>query len=455
MPPHVPMHSGHPTRALGAIVLLMTCAAVPAYAQSGTASMRPPARPTGRISVFVDSWSRSPDEGDSQSFRNIITNASLRAPEGDGAGVEYGVDVRHSGLSGGTRPERFSLYEGFVGGRTAGGHLRMRAGHVWLADLGALGSVAGGHVEASRGRPTSTGGTRIRFGAFGGLEPRIMDAGYAGGVRKFGAYGALDGDAGRRHSAGYVQVRDQSLVERSVVTLMNFVPVGRTFFLYQAAEYDLTKPAGEGRAGLNYFFANARVNPAPRLELQGNYNRGRSIDTRGLADDVLNGRPVSQSSALGLAYESRGGRITVEPVARIRVYAGYNQDRSSRDAVPANRTMIGGYAPNVGGSGLDLAASDTRTIRSSGSYHSTFVSVGRQLGRRVYLMGDYTTSLSTIRLSLGNGLTTEDRPSSRRLSGTATLNTSATTSIQITVDRTWDVGLRELRILSGLSYRLR
>ena len=426
-----------------------------AQAASTTPLAAPKPRPTGRVSVYVDSWSSIPDEGVSRSFRTIITTATFRAPETESDGIDYGVDVRHSGLSGGTRPDRFSLYEGFVGARAADGHLRVRGGHLWLNDFGSLGSLAGGHVEFRQKDAAQEGIGRLRIGAFGGLEPKILDTGYYSGVKKFGVYGALDGAAGRRHSAGYVQVRDQSLTERSVLTTTNFVPVGRTFFLYQAAEYDLAKPAGEASAGLNYFYTNARVNPTARVELQGTYNRGRSIDTRGLADDVLNGRPISQSAALGLAYESRGGRVTVEPIARVRVYFGYTQDKSSREDKPANRTMIGGYAPNVGGSGLDIAASDTRTIRSNGNYHSSYVSVGRQVGRRAYVSGDYTTSLSVIRFSRSDGLVVEDRPSTRRVSGTGSINVGPATSIQITVDHTWDTDLRELRILSGLSYRFR
>lgn len=434
--------------------LIVLACPLPAADAGQDAPLQPKPRPTGRVSVFVDSWSSVPDEGIGRSFQNIITTATYRAPETESDGIDFGIDIRHSGLTG-TRPERFSLYEGFAGARAADGHLRVRGGHLWLADLGALGSIAGGHVEVRQKDDAQKGIGRLRIGAFGGLEPKVLDTGYYSGVKKFGVYGALDGEAGRRHSVGYVQVRDLTITERSVLTTMNFVPVGRKFFLYQAAEYDLARPAGEGTAGLNYFYTNARVNPTSRVELQGTYNRGRSIDTRGLADDVLNGRPISQSTALGLAYESRGGRITVEPAGRVRVYAGFWQDKSSRDATPAQRTMIGGYAPNVGGSGLDITASDTRTTRSSGSYHSSYVSVGRQIGRRVYATGDYTTSLSVLRFSRSDGIIVEDRPSTRRISGTGSINVGSATSLQITVDRTWDTDVRELRILSGLSYRFR
>lgn len=437
--------------------LALLALATPARAQIGMGggATAPKPRPTGRISLFADAWSSDPDEGPTRGVHQLISSAAFRAPETEENGLDYGVDLRHSGFSGGVRPDRMSINEAFAGVRFGDGRARVRAGHIWLNDLGALGSVAGGHFELRQSPRIKSAIGRWRVGGFYGAEPRIFDTGYFAGVKKLGAYMALDGDAGRRHSVGYVRVTDRSLVERSVLTTNNFLAVKRSFYLYQAAEYDLVRPAGQARAGLNYFFSNARVNPTRRLELQGTYNRGRSVDTRGLADDLLNGRQISQSTALGLSYESIGGRVTVEPAGRVRVYAGLSQDKSNREDKPAHRTVVGGYAPNVGDSGFDLAASDTRTRRVSGDYHSRYVSVGHQLGRRMYLSGDYTTSLSIVQYSRSDGIVIEDKPSSKRVSGTASINVSATASLQITVDRTWDRGVKEFRILSGMSYRFR
>jgi hypothetical protein len=429
--------------------------AAPAWPQVPMSSSTPKPRPTGRISTFADAWSSDPDDGPARGVHQLITSAAFRAAETEENGIDYGVDVRHSGLSGGARPERLAINEGFVGARLAKGRVRIRGGHVWLNDLGALGSVAGGHVEMRQAPATTSRLGRWRIGGFYGAEPKIFEAGYFSGVRKLGAYAALDGEAGRRHSVGYVKVTDRSLTERSVVTTSNFLTVKRTFFLYQAAEYDLASPAGHARAGLNYFFTNARVNASRRVEFQGTYNRGRSVDTRGLADDVVNGRAISQSTALGLVYESLGGRLTVEPLKRVRVYVGLSQDRSNREDRPAGRRVVGGYAPNVGGSGFDLTASDTRTHRTSGSYHSDYVSIGRQVGRRIYVSGDYSTSLSIVQFSRSDGIVIVDKPATRRLSGTGSINVGTATTLQITLDRTWDRGVRELRILSGVSYRFR
>jgi len=65
---------------------------------------------------------------------------------------------------------------------------------------------------------------------------------------------------------GFVTLKNASLTERSVLTTTNFVPVGQKFFLYQALEYDMKAPAGQGNPGLTYFFTNARVSPTTLID---------------------------------------------------------------------------------------------------------------------------------------------------------------------------------------------
>ncbi len=112
--------------------------------------------------------------------------------------------------------------------------------------------------------------------------------------------------------------------------MLNFIPVGRDFFLYQAAEIDTTGPAGSGGgAKLTYIFVNARYRATPWLEFQGLYHHGTSIDTRSIAQDVLNGRPVDPQALQGFLYGSLGGRVTIEPLRNLRIWGGYSQEQSS------------------------------------------------------------------------------------------------------------------------------
>jgi hypothetical protein len=162
------------------------------------------------------------------------------------------------------------------------------------------------------------------------------------------------------------------MTERSVITAMNFLPIGDRVFVYQAAEYDVSPPGGQARGGLSYLLSNARVSPTRWLELQGTFSRGRSIDARGISEDTLGGRAVSPTALEGFLYQSIGGRVTVEVASRVRLHAGYSRDKNNRDDAPTGRVTLGGYAGNLAGSGLDVSGSDSWMNRPTGGYHSRY-----------------------------------------------------------------------------------
>ncbi len=436
------------------IRVMLACAALtlaldaPALAQT-----TPSPRATGRLSIFTNT-AQSAATGQSGSTLNEMTTAfSYRLPELDTDGFDYGADIRVSTYSAASNPTRTSIYEAFVGARLDDGAVRIRLGNLWLNDLGSLGTVAGGMAEYRTRKPRPDAG-RFRIGGFWGLEPDVLDAGYASNVRKFGGYATYEGNGARRDALGLVVVKNASLTERTVLTTTNFVPAGRKFFLYQAAEYDLTRPAGQGQSGLTYFFSTVRVLPTDRLDIQGNYNHGHSIDARGLSEDLLNGRPITAQAAAGLVYESLGGRVTVEVVRRVRVYAGYARDKNNRDSGATGRTTLGGYAANIRGSGLDLSVTESIYTRPTGGYQSTYFSLGRQFGRRLYVEGDYSTSLSVVRFSRSDGVVIETRPHTARYSGTGTINLSRLFSLIVTGERTLEDQFNETRIFTGLTYRI-
>lgn len=434
-------------------VVFVLAAVLPAGAQGFKAAASRP-RPWSRVSFYTNTFRTSVAGLEPRLLSETITAFSYQLPDIDEDGADYGIDTRYSNFMQGTRPARTSIYEGFVGARLAGGRLRARVGHLWLQDVGALGSIAGGSVEFRQHRTDDTDG-RFRIGAFAGLEPNVLDTGYAAHVRKIGGFVAWDGNGANRSSLGYVAIRNGTLMERSVLTTTNFLSLRRKVYVYQAAEVNLEAPSGVAHTGLSYLFTNARVTPTSRFELQATYNRGRSIDARGLVDDVLSGRPIVQSAIDGLLYESAGGRITVEVVPRTRLYVGLSRDKNNRDTAATRRLQVGGYASNVRPFSLDISASDSLMDRPTGSYHSTYLSLGRQLGRRLYLTGDYSTSLSVIRFSRSDGLVIETRPHTTRMSGTMTASMSRAWSLMTTVERTAETGLQELRGLAGLTYRIR
>ena len=410
-------------------------------------------KPWGRVSFFSNT-SHTEADGVGSGFSQFTTAVTYQLPDTDEDGADYGVDFRYSGYSMATRQSQVSIYDGFVGGRFADGAVRIRAGHMWLNDLGALGSVAGGLFEFRQKRVLDTDG-RFRAGVFGGLEPNVLDKGYAPNVTKGGAYVAYDGAGARRDVLGFVILRDQSLTERAVLTTTNFIPVRRRLFIYQAAEYDVHPPAGQAQTGLSYLFANVRALATNRIEIQGTYNRGRSIDTRSLSDDVLNGRPITLQALSGLLYESIGGRLTAEVLRRVHVYVGYSSDKNSRDSARTGRTLIGGYASNVAGSGFDLTLSDSLMNGPTARYSSQYFSLGRQIGRRIYVSGDYSTSLSIVQFSRSDGILVELRPHTRRYSATGNVNLGRTISLLFVGEQLRDDQSVTYRALSGITYRFR
>ncbi|OYV99823.1 MAG: hypothetical protein B7X11_05000, partial [Acidobacteria bacterium 37-65-4] len=376
----------------------------------------------------------------------FATSFTFRTPDIDAAGLEAGIDLRHTGYSLANRPQRVSIYDGFVGARLgARGQFRLRAGHMWLSDLGTAGALAGGLVEY-RSKPS---GSPRRFvaGVFGGAEPLGYATGYASGVTKYGGYVAVENGYMERHVVGFATIRNGGLTERSMLSVTNYIPVGTAFFAYQALEYDITGPAnGAATRGLSYFLVNARATASPRIELQGTYNRGRSINARQLTDDVLNGRPLTPQALDGLRYETEGGRVSVKVTRQIEIYGGYYRDRNNREDVATGRATLGAYSTNLFGSGFDVSGSDALIDRPTGPYHSRYVSVGHTIGRKVYLSGDFSTSLAVVHFVRSDGVAIETRPWTRRFSSNMSAVINRQFSLIGVVDYMVDEGLKDLRV---------
>lgn len=406
----------------------------------------------GRLTVYFTSGNvkDTTSEGTDTSFQEVITSMTWRSAEAENGGPEFAFDGRGAAYPGMERDSRMSIYDGYVGYRTMGGRVGVRGGQMWINDLGGLGSLAGGLVEVRRqSTPTSN---RLRVGAFSGVEPSTLDISYVPNVRKTGGYVAFEGGTARRQVIGYVNVRNKGLTERSVVTFLNYLPVGRNLFLYQSGEYDLQGVGGNGGRRLSYFLTNARVSAGSRIELQGTYHRGRSVDTRSLALDVLQGTPIATRRIEGLFYESLGGRVWVTVVPHVRLNAGYSSDRTNSNDARTRRYQLGGNAWNL--RGFDAYLTRSSITGPSRTYAAWDASLGRNVGSRLYLSGDYSTNLSSVRMIDERGVfTLEHRPRTRRYAISALANLARHYSLLITVDRTEDGEMTDQRQLAGLTVR--
>jgi len=425
-----------------------------AAVMAGPARAQTPARPAwGRVAFFGNGTSTSTEGGIQSTFNELIANITFESATGDNVKYEYRADVRMASYPGADgRPRRVSIYDAYAGVRLLDGAVGIRGGQMWLNDIGGLGSIAGAAVEL-RQQPGPNGG-RWRATLFGGLEPRIMDVGYASQVLKVGALAAYEGRGMRRHVVGFVHVRDNGMTERSVFSFTNFLPVDKRLFVYQAAEWDVAGPGVSGVGSLTYFFVNGRYQATDKVEFQGTFHRGRSIDSRSIIRDQLDGRPVDPRALDGLKFESFTGRVTVNVLRNVRVFGGYGQDRNNRDDAVAGRITFGAYATNIWKTGLDVTLSDSRIDRgSSGSYDSWYASVGRSLGARVYLTGDYSSSLSVFHFTSLNGFVIDTRPLTRRFAVSGVINAVRGASLLITAERVLDQNATQTRLLSGITYR--
>jgi hypothetical protein len=444
-PRHGPRSSGG---AQGATALILAFVAVVgvsnrASAQAGSVQ--------GRFALFT-SWSqRSWRAGATADFPEIIGMLTLYGGGGPESTFEFGLDSRVASYPSTSRDQRISLYEAYVGLHSRNGAWNVRLGQMWLHELGGLGSFGGIFAEYRQPQPSSWG--QWRFGLFAGYELQTYQLDYLKDIGKGGVYVALDGDHGRQHVLGYVSVRNQGLTERSVIVFSNYVPIGRSLRLYQALEYDTEGPAGLGGSELTYFMANLNYQVSPVIGIQGTYHEGRSIDTRSITEDVIDGRPVAPESLDALLFESARLRLMVRPARNISVWAGYGTDRNNRDDPTSNRFNLGFSARRLFGSAADFNLSATRTDRGEDTYDSLWGSLGYAFGSRVYVSLEYRDTLSVYHLSQGDGASVEIRPNSTLYSITSNVSLNHTFSLLIEFELLNHSDFDERRVMTGLIIR--
>lgn len=404
----------------------------------------------GRIAFYAQSANAVLNDGTENPYQEFATSLSLQSGETEN-GLVYAADIRMAGYPSDEEiPRRISIYDAYVGANFNGGRLGFKAGQMWLNELGALGSV-GGFLGQIKGPKRSYG--QLRIGGFGGFEPKPLDAGYVNDIFKYGGYLALDGENGRSHVIGYVNVRNTGRMERSVFVLTNFLPVGEDFFLYQAAEIDAFGVNRES-LGLNYFFTNARYTARRKVEFQGAFHHGRSIDFRTLTLDQINGRPLDEKDTRGFLFESIEGRVTYLAAPGLRFYVGYGQDRGNEGEDTTGRLNTGFYSSDLFHTGIDAQVSISRRNRNDGSsYNSWIVSAGRMIFPKLYVSGEYTSSLSIVRFTGGDNVLIETRPSSRRYSVSSMFYLTRAFTLLFTLEHTDADSASENRLLGGVTYR--
>jgi len=155
-----------------------------------------------------------------------------------------------------------------------------------------------------------------------------------------------------------------------------------------------------------------------------------------------------------MLFESVGGRVWVTLPERIRLFGGYARSKNNRNDSSMGRTNFGLIIPDLLHSGLDFNISGMRMKRAGSSNNSWNFSMGRNIGRRVYLSGEYTSSLSVLKVLGFDNIIIETRPLSlQRYMFSSMIHLSRIISLTLTAEHLRDDVVRETRVMSGLVYR--
>ncbi len=387
----------------------------------------------GRVALYTNALRLPTADGGSRIIAQWSAALTLHSRPNPEGGFEYALEARATRDFENERDMLSYLYNAYVGARTNDGVFGARIGQMWLDELGSLGAVGGAALELRTRGESALG--RFRIGVFGGVEPKISEIGWFQNVQKGGVFVALDGANARQTVLGYVQVRNEDIQERSVITLTNYLPLAKNLFIYQTGEYDLSPPGGVGHAGLNYFMINGRWLPMPKLELQAIYHYGRSIDARTLSQDQIDGRPIDPRVLEGFLFESIGGRVTYSILPMLRIFGGYAEEKRNAGDKPITRITGGLFASDLFRSGFDLAVTDNQYRRPDGGNDDTiYVSLGHSVGARVYLTAEYSTSVAFLRFTDSGGVVVETQPRTERFALSGIFNLTRAFSVLLTLE---------------------
>ncbi len=386
---------------------------------SANRPVSPPLRPVVRHLRHVGKGQRRPPTR----RRPVRTAFDFETPDFEGAGTEYRLNLRQSMRSSRTPP--LVVNDGYVGYRFgAQGQVRVRAGHMWLPDSARR---AGSRADSSRppAAPVGRGVRRARRSVRRPRGPRLhhgLCAERPESRRLCGARTGIPAAAHRRlhaHPAG-------AFVERSVVTVTNFVPMGFAGLHLPGGgvrPHRSRQRRGTSRAGVP---ARQRARDCRTAGRSAGHGPAGPIDRRAHVDRRTAQRTRRDAGAPRRPAVRVGGR-TRDRRSRAKhphlrwLHPRPGQPKRSAHRPPAHRWTRGKrgwFRP--GRVRLEFAHR-----LPAGDYHSSYVSIGHSLGRRGYLSVDYATSLSVVRFIRSDGVVIDTRPRTRRVSGNGSFRSAA------------------------------
>jgi hypothetical protein len=154
-------------------------------------------------------------------------------------------------------------------------------------------------------------------------------------------------------------------------------------------------------------------------------------------------------------FESFDFRVTSRVAGNFQVFGSYGRDRNNREENSNQRLTYGFFTGALGNTGIDFHFSGNRIYPPQGpAYDYWNVSAGKTIADRVYLSGEYTSSVSLVSISDENGIALRTGPRASLFGASGLVNLTRSLSLLLTVERSSDNNFSEMRVLGGVTFRM-
>lgn len=231
-------------------------------------------------------------------------------------------------------------------------------------------------------------GYHMNVGVFGGFQPNFQTSGFDSKSQKMGAFVNWE-------RTGFEKVRQNTTlafvgeyqsgqVQREYFYLQNFIWIGRTVSLFQHVAMDLDRKGQSAQKKvlqLHNAYTTLRVSPTSKLTMSVGYDARNQV-TMPLFDSV-------EDSLLDVAFrQGLRGDISLRPIRSVYLYARGNV-RLQKGENNSYAWSLGGSVTNLLRSGVRVRSRFTQIDGDFGQSRDLSFGLARNLGRRIYLDGEW------------------------------------------------------------------
>jgi len=233
-------------------------------------------------------------------------------------------------------------------------------------------------------------GYHMHVGVFGGFQPNFQTSGFDSKAQKMGAFINWE-------RTGFEKVRQNTTlafvgeyqngqVQREYFYLQNFIWIGRTVSLFQhlAMDLDRTGQSTQNKVlQLHNAYTTLRISPTSKFAVSVGYDARNQV-AMPLFDSV-------EDSLLDVAFrQGLRGDISLRPIRSVYLYARGNV-RLQKGEDNSYAWSLGGSITNLLHSGLRIRSRFTQIDGDFGQSRDLSFGASRNLGRWMYLDGEWGT----------------------------------------------------------------